>query len=193
LSTWYLLSNLPHPDAPQATESAIPPADLAEIVRLYGLRIWVEQGYKHAKGELGWADFQVRADVAIRRHWALVCCAFAFCWRAWFAQPTSAATDTPPVQTVAPTPDDRDAATVGEKIRSRRRGRRQHPPVREHAGLLAPDAPTGARLAGSLAVSGTLLACLVERAPAPGPASHPGLGRRRAPTPPVSPHLTNYR
>jgi hypothetical protein len=49
-------------------------------VRLYGLRQWVEQGYKQVKQELGWADFQVRADRAIRRHWALVCCAFCFCW-----------------------------------------------------------------------------------------------------------------
>lgn len=28
------------------------------------------------KQELGWADWQVRTDRAIRRHWALVCCAF---------------------------------------------------------------------------------------------------------------------
>jgi hypothetical protein len=32
------------------------------------------------KGELGWADFQVRGDTAIRRHWLLVCAAFSFCW-----------------------------------------------------------------------------------------------------------------
>ena len=49
-------------------------------MRLYGLRNWVEQGYKQMKNELGWADFMVRSDRAIRRHWALVCCAFAFCW-----------------------------------------------------------------------------------------------------------------
>jgi hypothetical protein len=59
--------------------------DLADIVRLYGLRNWVEQGYKQVKGELGWADFQVRSDRAIRRHWALVCCAFSFCWQAFLA------------------------------------------------------------------------------------------------------------
>jgi hypothetical protein len=54
------------------------------VARLYGLRQWVEQGYKQGykqvKQELGWADFQVRSDRAICRHWALVCCAFAFCW-----------------------------------------------------------------------------------------------------------------
>jgi hypothetical protein len=53
---------------------------LAEVVRLSGLRQWIEQGYKQVKQELGWADFQVRSDRAIRRHWALVCCAFCFCW-----------------------------------------------------------------------------------------------------------------
>lgn len=49
-------------------------------MRLYGLRHWIEQGYKQKKDELGWADFMVRSDHAIWRHWLLVCCAFAFCW-----------------------------------------------------------------------------------------------------------------
>jgi hypothetical protein len=80
-STWYLVTNLPLPGTRRAREHpALPAADLAEVVRLYGLRQWVEQGYKQVKQELGWADFQVRSDRAIRRHWALVCCAFCFCW-----------------------------------------------------------------------------------------------------------------
>ena len=41
-STWYLLTNLPHPDAPRAATSPFTPATLAEIARLYGLRTWVE-------------------------------------------------------------------------------------------------------------------------------------------------------
>lgn len=69
LSTWYLTTNLSREQAP-----------LSSIVRLYGLRNWVEQSYKQMKDELGWADFMVRRDRAIRRHWTLVCCAFAFCW-----------------------------------------------------------------------------------------------------------------
>ena len=84
LTTWYLATNLPRPGAPHAGEAPVAPADLAEIVRLYGLRNWVEQGYKQLKQELGWADFMVRSDPAIRRHWQLVFCAFSFCWRAWF-------------------------------------------------------------------------------------------------------------
>jgi len=55
LTTWYLATNLPHPDAPDADGTPFAPADLAEIVRLYGLRNWVEQGYKQLKQELGWA------------------------------------------------------------------------------------------------------------------------------------------
>lgn len=53
---------------------------LEEIVRLYGLRTWVEQNYKHVKHALGWAQYQVRSDEAIRRDFQLVCCAFSFCW-----------------------------------------------------------------------------------------------------------------
>jgi hypothetical protein len=62
-----------------------PTARHPEVVRLYGLRNWVEQGYKQVKGELGWADFQVRSDRAIRRHEAQVGCAFSFCWQSFLA------------------------------------------------------------------------------------------------------------
>jgi hypothetical protein len=64
-ATWYLATNLPRPGGPRAAASSFPPADLAEIVRLYGLRTWIEQGFKQVKDELGWADFQVRSDAAI--------------------------------------------------------------------------------------------------------------------------------
>ena len=95
-ATWYLATNLPRPAARARTQPH-PAADLAEIVRLYGLRNWVEQGYKQVKYELGWADFQVRSDQAIRRHWKLVYCAFSFCWGTWFA-------DHPPHHNVQPEP-----------------------------------------------------------------------------------------
>ena len=45
--------------------------------------MWVEQSYKQVKHALGWSQYQVRSDLAIRRHWQLVCCAFSFCWWAW--------------------------------------------------------------------------------------------------------------
>jgi hypothetical protein len=43
-STWYLLANLPHPDAPHAVTSPFTPATLTEAARLYGLRTWGGRG-----------------------------------------------------------------------------------------------------------------------------------------------------
>ena len=53
---------------------------MAEVSHLYALRSWIEQSYKQVKNSLGWAHYQVRKDLSIRRHWQLVCCAFSFCW-----------------------------------------------------------------------------------------------------------------
>jgi hypothetical protein len=84
LSTWYLTTNLPAPgESPKRADEEselLAPASLAEVVRLYGLRMWVEQSYKQVKHALGWSDYQVRSDPAIRRHWQLVFCAFSLCW-----------------------------------------------------------------------------------------------------------------
>jgi hypothetical protein len=81
LTTWYLVSNLPAPGTKRAQEeSKLSAADIAEVVRLYCLRSWIEQSYKQVKNSLGWSQYQVRKDIAIRRHWQLVCCAFTFCW-----------------------------------------------------------------------------------------------------------------
>ena len=88
-ATWYLATNLPAPGSKRATESELEAADLSEIIRLYGLRMWVEQSYKQVKHILGWSDYQVRSDLAIRRHWELVCCAFTFCWWAYGRLPAS--------------------------------------------------------------------------------------------------------
>src|SRR5215217_7408931 len=99
-ATWYLVSNLRHPDTELAKGSELASADLAQIVRLYGLRMWVEQSYKQVKHVLGWSDYQVRSDVAIRRHWQLVCCAFSFCWWAYGRLPTDEVAETeddPPI------------------------------------------------------------------------------------------------
>ena len=81
--TWYLVANLPHPDSERSGEGDPAAADLAEVIRLYGLRMWVEQSYKQVKHALGWSDYQVRSDTAIRRHWLLACLAFSFCWWAY--------------------------------------------------------------------------------------------------------------
>ena len=80
LGTWYLTTNLPAPGFEEESRLPLAPASVAEVVRLYGLRMWVEQSYKQVKHALGWSDYQVRSDLAIRRHWQLVFCAFSFCW-----------------------------------------------------------------------------------------------------------------
>lgn len=80
LTTWYLITNLPAPVERAGTQPTPEAASLSEVIRLYGLRMWVEQSYKHVKHALGWSQYQVRSDKAIRRHWQLVWCAFSFCW-----------------------------------------------------------------------------------------------------------------
>jgi hypothetical protein len=94
LATWYLTTNLPAPGSERATSGdLLGPAGVAEVVRLYGLRMWVEQSYKQVKHALGWSEYQVRSDIAIRRHWQLVCCAFSFCWWAYGRLPTDESTE----------------------------------------------------------------------------------------------------
>jgi hypothetical protein len=156
LTTWYLITNLRRPGRQRASASAASPAaELAEVVRLYSLRNWVEQSYKQVKGELGWADFQVRSDRAIRRHWTLVCLAFSFCWRAWFAEH-------PP-----PRPRSDELAAAQAAVRGEGTGQ---PSGQARDGGLAGDAASGARLADPLGRAGALVAGVVDRAPA-GPAA----------------------
>jgi hypothetical protein len=150
-STWYLLTNLPRPATGRAQQ-----VDLAEVVRLYGLRNWVEQGYKQVKGELGWADFQVRSDRAIRRHWTLVACAFSFCWQAFLAEH--------PTRPAAPAPQAAPAAARGAQATGhpRRTSRRQ---------LVAGGVASGAGLADPMERADALLAGVVASAAAPAAAT----------------------
>ena len=141
--------------------------------RIYGIRHWIEQGYKQVKDELGWADFQVRSDIAIRRHQALVNCAFSFCWDAWFA-------DHPPQhEPAAPRPQPG-------------RGERGLP-RRLTATVLAPGAARDPRLAFPLDRTAALVAGMVEGAPATTTASPDRLTRGRLRPAPLHPELTNYR
>jgi SRSO17 transposase len=150
-ATWYVVTNLPHPDSERTKEeeSKLEAADLAEIVRLYGLRMWVEQSYKQVKHVLGWSDYQVRSDLAIRRHWQLVCCAFTFCWWAYGRLPTdeevaeTSSNDAPAV----------DPAGRGEK---------------EAQGVLAADAQGGKGVAGALCHAQSILESVLREAPTAG-------------------------
>jgi SRSO17 transposase len=161
LTTWYLLCNLARPAGRRAQQ-----AQLAEIVAASGLRNWVEQGYKQVKDELGWADFQVRSDRAIRRHWTLVCCAFSFCWHAGQTQALApAAGSAPPMATAAP------AAQAAARGAQQRLDPDRHRAGGRHRGVVAAGAAAGARLAGPLGVAAALLAWMVDQPAAPAVAA----------------------
>lgn len=181
-ATWYLLTNLLAPGVAPAAASDLPVADVAEVVRLYGVRNWVEQGYKQVKGALGWNAYQVRKDHAIRRHWALVCCAFAFCWWAdSHDQAVDADGETPPhviIPTAASGPTAAALETptaVGEKSAGSIARTAGAPP----AGVVAGGATPRASVVGAVDHARALLARLVDAAPATGAASLARLGRRR--------------
>ena len=159
-STWYLVTNLPVPTPHPGSEPPFPPASLEEVIRLYGLRMWVEQSYKHVKHALGWSQYQVRSDQAIRRHWQLVWCAFSFCWYHAshpFASATEEAREPSEPQAPLPTSVPADAAGTGKK---NQRGKRS-----AATGVLADGAAGGTRMVGALDHAQALLAWLVATAP----------------------------
>jgi len=62
-TTWDLMTNLP--------------GTIEQTVgNTFGLRTWMEYGFKHAKDDLGWADFRVTEYPAIERWWELVMSAY---------------------------------------------------------------------------------------------------------------------
>src|SRR5215213_2281394 len=148
LSTRYLVTNLPHPGSERAREEGAlaAAAELAEVVRLYGLRMWVEQSYKQVKHALGWSDYQVRSDIAMRRHWQLVCCAFSLCWWAYGRLPASL---------------EELAETENPTIPSEPTGRGKAAP-----GILAEGVEGGERVAGAVDNARAILESVYQSAPA---------------------------
>ena len=125
LTTFYLFTNLASPDGERdAGDRELRAADLAEVTRLYALRSWIEQSYKQVKNALGWAHYQVRKDLSIRRHWQLVCCAFSFCW--WAC--TDRGEMSPPPVVVLEDFEHPSAATVGT-VGGKKRTDTQPPPL----------------------------------------------------------------
>jgi hypothetical protein len=147
-ATWYLVTSLPRPGGLREAASSHPAADLAEIVRIYGIRHWTGQSYKQVKDQLGWADLQVRSDTAIRRHQALVNCAFSFCWDTWFAD--------------HPAPH-RPGAPRTPLARGERGAMRRH----AAGAILATGITRDTRLAPPLDHAAALVAGMVESAPPP--------------------------
>lgn len=62
-TTCYLLTNLPG-------------RIQRSIGNTFGLRTWIEYGFKQAKDELGWADYRLTDAASIARWWEIVMCAY---------------------------------------------------------------------------------------------------------------------
>jgi SRSO17 transposase len=147
-STWYLATSLP-----------LAQVSAEQVYEIYRLRDWIEHFYKPVKHELGWADYQVRPERAIVRHWQLVMLAYTFILLVG-AVPTSEAPASAPSSSAAP-----PETEAGEKIRTSsgvEGTRRQR--VRG-AGRLERHAAAGAQLALPLGSAAALLATLVEQRP----------------------------
>jgi SRSO17 transposase len=143
-STWYLATSLP-----------LAQASPEQVYALYRLREWIEHFYKPAKHELGWADYQLRPERAIVRHWQLVLLAYTFSLLVGALPITPTAAPAPP----APDPSPAPAATGGGKI-----GPRPSPRVRG-AGRLDRHAAPRPQLAVPVGTPAALLDTLVARRP----------------------------
>jgi SRSO17 transposase len=147
-STWYLATSLP-----------LAQVSAEQVYEIYRLRDWIEHYYKPVKHELGWADYQMRPERAIVRHWQLVMLAYTFSLLVG-ALPEEALS--PPV-TAAPPTDTVDAPqgpSAGGKIRASRAsspGRGTH--------RVEPDAAAGAGMALPLGSAAALLEALVVSRP----------------------------
>ncbi|MGZ3583243.1 MAG: IS701 family transposase [Ktedonobacterales bacterium] len=140
-STWYLATSFPL--AQVSTE---------QVYELYRLREWIEHFYKPVKHELGWADYQMRTEQAIVRHWQLVLLAYTFSLLVG-TMPT--APPEPVASSSSASSSTDQTSTGGEKIGARRvntSGVGRHPAPR-------------AELALPLGTAAALLATLVDQRP----------------------------
>ena len=64
-STWHVMSHL------QGQQD-----HFDQIGNLYGLRTWIEYGFKQCKDQLGWADYRVTHYAQIERWWEIVSSAY---------------------------------------------------------------------------------------------------------------------
>jgi SRSO17 transposase len=145
-STWYLATSLP-----------LAEVSAEQVYAIYRLRDWIEHFYKPAKHELGWADYQMRPERAIVRHWQLVLLAYTFSLL------------------VGALPPSHEETADGEKIGASQRRR-----VRG-AGRLDRHAAPGAGVALPVGSAAAVLETLVEHRPAAR------TGRAPRPRRPLSP------
>ncbi|HZC79539.1 MAG TPA: transposase, partial [Ktedonobacterales bacterium] len=147
-STWYLATSLP-----------LTQVSAEQVYELYRLRDWIEHFYKPVKHELGWADYQMRTEAAIVRHWQLALLAYTFSLLVG-TLPTA-----PPGEPV-PTPGTSALAAPSSPSRER-------PPTgggkigtRAHTRRVGRVAAPGAQLALPVGTAAALLEALVEQRPA---------------------------
>jgi len=159
-TTWYLVTNIPVPGSAAAERSSLEAASLQDVVRLYGLRMWIEQSYKHVKHELGWSQYQVRSDQAIRRHWQLVCCAFSFCW--YHASHSCSSTTEDAREASEPPPSQEPEGAVEVTAPGKKNQQRNSI---SSTSVLAGGAADRARVVGALDHAAALLESVVRAAP----------------------------
>ena len=157
-STWYLATSLP-----------LRAASPEQVYELYRLRDWIEHYYKPAQHELGWADYQMRSEPAIVRHWQLVLLAFTFRLLVGAVPgPSPSATSASP--TAIP-PVVTSEHVAGGKIRPRLRG----------AGRLERHAAPSAGVALPVGTPAGVLATLVAQRPTARIGRAPRPRRQRPP------------
>lgn len=110
--TEYLISNLRVNDQDVTVwHTPTLPATPTELALLYARRPRIEQAYREVKQHLGWTHCQARSDVALRRHWSLICAAFCFLY--WTPNQLHEETQTEPSTADAQHPPTWSAALRG--------------------------------------------------------------------------------
>jgi hypothetical protein len=67
---------IPTPPGRLSTSLPLRETSAEQVYEIYRLRDWIDHYYKPAKHKLSWADYQMRPEQAIVRHWHLVMLAF---------------------------------------------------------------------------------------------------------------------
>jgi hypothetical protein len=159
-TSWYLATNLPAPGSRRADHVDLEAANVAEVVRLYALRNWIEQSYKQVENALGWALYQVSKDISIRRHWQMVCLAFTSSW--WESSDLLEAETPAGVTLQSNEPDPALETQTPEGGKKERRSSEACEP------LVASGAAKSEDMAGTISHAHTLLEGVLESAPTRG-------------------------
>jgi hypothetical protein len=130
-------------------------------VRLYALRNWIEQSYKQVKNSLGGAHYQVRKDISIRRHWQMVCCAFAFCW--WESSELLEDETSPPGVVLQ-----EKSLTPAAETQAAKREKKERRSTQTATSLMATGTAESESVAGTICNAHALLEGVLGSAPASG-------------------------